>query len=234
MKLALPVVVLLSARAAAAGVITGVVRADPPPAAPAAAKITKDVSVCGSEAARDRLVLGPGGALANVVVAIKGLRPAQPPAATSGAAVDQVGCRYLPHVQAVTVGTTLAVLNNDAVLHNVHATAGGAQSPVTLFNLAMPFRGQKLPTVLRRPGITKLRCDAGHTWMSAYIHVFDHPYFAVTDQSGRFTIKDLPPGKHTVEYWHEPLDDQKAAVVKTVEVEVTGDKPAPGDLTLKL
>jgi plastocyanin len=214
--------------------ISGVVRVDPLPAAPPVAKIAKDATVCGREVALDRLVVGPGATLANVVVAVKGIKPAQPPPPTPNAAVDQVGCRYTPHVQAVTAGTTLAVLNNDAVLHNVHATSETGPTPVTVFNVAMPFKGQKLPTVLRRPGTIKLRCDAGHTWMGAYIHVFDHPHFAVTDAQGRFTIKDLPAGRYTLEYWHEPLDDKGKPVVKTATVELVAGKPARADAVLTL
>jgi plastocyanin len=219
--------------------ISGTVRAAPVPPVPAVEKIAKDQTVCGREAAAERLVVGADGGLANVVVAValKGWKPPQAPAPTAGAAVDQVGCRYTPHVQAVTVGTTLAVLNNDAVLHNVHATTGApGAAPVTVFNVAMPWKGQKLPMVLRRPGTLKLRCDAGHTWMSAYIHVFDHPYFAVTDARGQFAIDatGLPPGRYTLEYWHEPLgnDDRAPALVKTATVEVGGDRGAVADAVL--
>jgi plastocyanin len=162
------------------------------------------------------------------------VKPAQPPPPTPGAAVDQVGCRYSPHVQAVTVGTTVALLNNDAVLHNVHGTVEASAAPVTVFNVAMPFKGQKLPTVLRKPGVIKLRCDAGHTWMSAYIHVFDHPYFAVTDARGRFVLEGLPPGRYTLEYWHEPLLDEGKPVVKTATVEVAPGQDATADAKLAL
>jgi hypothetical protein len=227
MKLA--ALVLLLPSAALAGEISGTIRAEKAPRELPAVKIAKDATVCGKEAARDMLVVGPGGALANVVVSVKGARPARPPAPTAGAAVDQVGCRYTPHVQAVTVGTQLAVLNNDAVLHNVHGTVEGGSSPVTVFNVAMPFKGGKSPQVLKRPGAIKLRCDAGHTWMSAYVHVFDHPFFAVTDEKGRFTIKDVPPGKYTVELWHEPIADKQAPIVHTATVEVSDGKTATLD-----
>jgi plastocyanin len=227
MKLA--ALALLLPSAALAGEISGTIRAEKAPRELPAVKIAKDATVCGKEAARDMLVVGPGGALANVVVAVKGARPARPPAPTAGAAVDQVGCRYTPHVQAVTVGTQLAVLNNDAVLHNVHGTVEGGASPVTVFNVAMPFKGGKSPQVLKRPGAIKLRCDAGHTWMSAYVHVFDHPFFAVTDEKGRFTIKDVPAGKYTVELWHEPLADKQAPLVRTATVEVSDGKTATLD-----
>jgi plastocyanin len=231
MKLIACALVLAPLPALANGTISGTVRAQHVPAL-VAVKIAKDATVCGQEAARDMLVVGDGGALANVVVSLKGVKPATPPRPVTGAAVDQVGCRYTPHVQAVTVGTALEVLNNDAVLHNVHGTLDGGASQTTVFNVAMPFKGGKSPQVLRRPGPIKLRCDAGHTWMSAYVHVFDHPYYAVTDGKGRFSIKDVPPAKYTVEYWHEPLGDKQAAVVRTATVEVADGKTAAADATI--
>jgi hypothetical protein len=227
MKLA--ALILLVPSAALAGEIRGTIRAQKAPRDLPAVKIAKDAPVCGKEAARDMLVVAADGGLGNVVVSVKGARPPRPPAPVAGAAVDQVGCRYTPHVQAVTVGTQLSVLNNDAVLHNVHGTIEGGASPLTVFNVAMPFKGGKAPQVLKRPGAIKLRCDAGHTWMSAYVHVFDHPYYAVTDDKGRFTIKDVPPGKYTVELWHEPLADKQAPIVHTAMVEVTDGKPAAVD-----
>jgi hypothetical protein len=83
-------------------------------------------------------------------------------APVAGAALDQRQCRYLPHVQALTVGTPLSLMNNDAILHNVHAN----DESMTVFNVAMPIKGQKLPMPMRKPGLMKLQCDAGHVWMN--------------------------------------------------------------------
>jgi hypothetical protein len=218
---------LLLPSPALAGDLSGTIRLEGPPHDFAVVPIAKDASVCGRQAAHDMLIVDRDGGLANVVVAIKGLKAPAPP--TKGASVDQVGCRYAPHVQALTVGSELAVLNNDAVLHNVHGTIETGASPLTVFNVAMPFKGGKSPQVLKKPGAIKLRCDAGHTWMSAYVHVFDHPFFAVTDEKGRFTIKDVPPGKYTVELWHEPIADKQAPIVHTATVEVSDGKTATLD-----
>jgi plastocyanin len=214
------------------GSVVGTVRVERLPPKTPPAKIAKDAAVCGREAMSEAMIVGPDKGVANVVVMLKGVKPGKPPAPTANAFIDQVGCRYTPHVQAVTVGTSLNLLNNDAVLHNVHGTLGPAGKQITVFNVAMPFKGQKLPTVLKRPGVIKLRCDAGHTWMSAYVHVLDHPYFAVTDAKGAFALKDVPPGKYTLEYWHEPADDKSPAILKTAEIEVVASKAIPADLTL--
>ena len=64
---------------------------------------------------------------------------------------------------------------------------------------------------MEKPGILRLRCDAGHTWMSAYIVVSDEP-FAMTDANGNFTIENLPPGKYEAEIWQEWLGKSKQTI----------------------
>jgi len=235
---ALPPLVLLAGAASAGpnggGTIAGTVRIETVPQRPAAQKITKDVVVCGPEPASEAIVVGPNRGLANVVVWLKGAKVRGPLTPTANAAIDQVGCRYTPHVQAVTVGSPLTLLNNDAVFHNVHGTLQAGASPTTVFNVAMPWKGQKLPQALKRPGVIKLRCDAGHTWMSAYVHVFDHPYFAVTDAKGTFTLAGVPPGTYLLELWHEPTDDKGAPATKTMTVEVSEARAATIDTILPL
>jgi plastocyanin len=219
---------LFPTAALANGGVVGQVKLAGKPPALAARPVTKDATVCGSQKPSESVITGPAGLLRNVVVSLRGLKPAAAPAPTAGAAVDQVGCRYEPHVQAVTVGTQLTLVNSDRVLHNVHGSIG----PVQAFNLAMPIKGQHLPTRLTRPGLVRLQCDAGHTWMSAYVYVFDHPYFAVTGADGHFEIKDVPPGHYTVEYWHESADGTGPGVTTTAEVTIKDGAPARADAVL--
>ena len=175
-----------SGPAFANGTIEGTIRLAGPAPAIAARPILKDASACGREAAAESVVVGKGGGLGNVVVFLKDAKPAAAPAPVAGASLDQRKCRYIPHVQALTVGTSLAVMNNDAILHNVHGNEAKTDGPaLTVFNLATPIKGQKVPVAMRRPGLVKLQCDAGHTWMNAWIYVFDHPYYAVTDDERR-------------------------------------------------
>jgi hypothetical protein len=212
------------------GDVTGTVKlADPAPKV-TAALVVKDGSICGKEAPNETVMVGAGGALCNVVVFVKDAHADGKVAPVSGASLDQKQCRYIPHVQALTVGTPLSLMNNDAVLHNVHANDTG----MTVFNVAMPIKGQKLPIPMRKTGLMKLQCDAGHTWMNGWIYVFDHPYYAVTDERGAFTIKNLPPGEHTLELWHEPADGKGAGVRTSAKVKVPATGVAHLDLTVKL
>src|SRR5436190_2121737 len=118
--------------------------------------VVRDANVCGPEAPAESVLVGAAGALANVVVFVKDARLAGPPRPVAGASLDQRRCRYVPHVQALTVGTPLAVVNSDPILHNVH----GNDPASTVFNLAMPIKGQRLPIALRKSGLVRLQCDA--------------------------------------------------------------------------
>ena len=213
------------------GTVAGIVRVDGECPKLPPVKVAKDASVCGAEQASEAASAGADGSLRNVVVSLHAVKPPAPaaPPPPGKATVDQVGCMYRPHVQAVTVGSELTLVNSDRVLHNVHANLAG----VTVFNMAMPIKGQRLPTKLTRPGPVRLQCDAGHTWMNAWIYVLSEPLFAVTDDRGHFSIPAVPAGEYTIEYWHEPLDGKGAGITKSARL-VVGDKPVRADANLKL
>jgi hypothetical protein len=167
----------------------------------------------------DDSLLVAAGRLANVVVWVKpgpGQElPAPPPSATP-AVLDQKGCRYLPHVLAVQVGQPVVVKNSDPFLHNVHALS--FNNPP--FNFGQPTRDPVGRTVgpLKVAEVFRIKCDV-HPWMSAYVHVVDHPYFAVSGEDGTFKIPGtLPDGAYTLVAWHEKLGE------KQIEVTVTGGR----------
>jgi plastocyanin len=113
--------------------------------------------------------------------------------------LDQVACVYAPHVVAVMAGQPLEIRNSDATLHNVMTAPNNNPS----FNFGMPVKDQKVTKVFRAAEFkVNLRCFM-HPWMSAYVHVLGHPFFAVTGADGTFTLHGLPPGEYEVTVLHE-------------------------------
>lgn len=133
--------------------------------------------------------------------------------------IDQVGCKYEPHVAFVEVGKNLNVKNSDDILHNVHAYFGSE----TEFNLAMPLPARER-VALKRPGVIELRCDAGHTWMTGWVFVIEHPYYVATDENGNFTLDNVPPGAYELTVWHEGWEFE---ALRNEAGEITGYNFAP-------
>ena len=167
-------------------------------------------------------VVGADGGLANVFVYVKeGAKPT--PATAAGPVLDQVGCEYQPYVIGITAGQNIKVKNSDPELHNVNATPKVAGNKP--FNFAQVKDAAADKTFDKPEVMVRLMCNV-HPWMFAYVGVCDHPYFAVTDKDGNFTIKGLPPGKYTVEAFH------LKAGAKTQEVMAGDNKPV--DFTLEV
>ena len=182
--------------------------------------VTKDKEVCGKQDLYDEsLVVGPDKGLKNAVVTVVGAKGGK--FASQKAELDQKGCQYTPRVVVVPTTGQLDILNSDGILHNIH-THSTANPPI---NVAQPKFKKVLTQKFTKPEIVKAACDA-HAWMTGWIVVTDHPFVAVTDDKGSFAIKDIPPGKYTVEIWHETLGKQ----VKEVSVKAKED----AKLTLEL
>ncbi|MGE5849944.1 MAG: hypothetical protein ACM362_07450 [Candidatus Methylomirabilota bacterium] len=174
--------------------------------------ITKDKEVCGKIDHYDEsLVVGSDKGLANVVVTVMGAKGGK--LASQKATLDQKGCKYTPRVVVVPTTGQLDILNSDGILHNIHTESTANPS----FNKAQPKFKKVLTEKFTKPEIIKATCDA-HGWMKGWIVVTDHPFVAVTDEKGNFTIKDVPPGSYKVEIWHETLGKQvKEVSIKAKE-----------------
>lgn len=158
----------------------------------------------------EALVLGPGQTMGNILVRVsKGLPAGKTwPAPKDPVVMDQDGCQYKPHVMGIMVGQTFKILNSDGVLHNVHSLSKTNKS----FNMAMPANRKEATHVFdKEEGVFQIKCDV-HPWMSSYVAVMNHPYFAVTKPDGKFSISGLDAGTYEIEAWHEKLGTQKATV----------------------
>jgi plastocyanin len=199
------------------GTLAGTVEYQGRAPVPARIEVTKDTKVCGTEKTSPDLLVGPDGGLENAVVVVQASRgKAMPPPST--VEFDQKGCEYHPHILAFPAGSTVTVLNSDGVLHNVHVES--TVNPEA--NRAMPGFEKRIEWKVDKPEWPiPVTCDV-HPWMHAYWLSMDEPYYAVTDEHGRFSIGDIPPGDYEVEIWHETLGK------KTEKVHI----PAGGTVTV--
>lgn len=167
----------------------------------------KDKEVCAAvDQPDERIVVTADGGVANVFVylgkAPKGGQPAE--AAGDAIIFDQKNCRFLPHCLVVPVGRTVKILSDDPVAHNTHTYPKKNDSINS--GVGANDREGKLTFAYRRAESVPLAvtCDY-HGWMKAWHLPVDHPYAAVTDAEGRFTIPDLPAGTHEFIVWHESI-----------------------------
>lgn len=132
------------------------------------------------------------------------------PAPTNHPVMDQKGLMFSPHIMAVQQGTAVDFLNSDTVQHNVFWTAIGTDKKAGK-NLGTWPKGEKRSFTFDKPGVVPLLCNV-HPDMAAYIVVSPTPYFAQTDDSGNYKIKDVPDGSYTVTVWHEGAKNQSKPV----------------------
>ena len=166
----------------------------------------------------EMLVLGSGNTMANIIVWVsKGLPAGKTwPVPKTPVVLDQKGCLYVPHAMGIMIGQAYRILNSDGILHNIHTLPKINRS----FNRAMPATLKEANTTFDKPEpIFQIKCDV-HPWMSAYIGVFEHPFFSATSTDGKFTIAGLDAGTYEITAWHERLGTQTASVT----VGATGTK----------
>jgi plastocyanin len=180
--------------------------------------IAKDQNVCGSTASVTRIALGKDDTVRGAFVYLDGISTSEPVRPRLSTQVEQKGCEYGPHVMTLAAGGSLEIVNNDPILHNVHARQAAADGLQTVFNIAQPIRGQrtKVDAPLDKPGIVALTCEAGHPWMTAYIFVANHPFVATSGDNGEFVIDDVPAGTYPIRMWHEGV--QLSRVIPSMQV----------------
>jgi plastocyanin len=161
----------------------------------------------GKRVIQDSVVAASDGSLANVFVSLQGTFP--PTAVPSAPVViDQRGCVYSPRVVGVRVGQILEVRNSDDLLHNVHGLSRLSNG----FNVGQPKAGMIQQFRPKDEEIMlAIKCDI-HRWMTSFVGVVNHPYFAVTDSAGNFEIRNVPAGARSLQIWHEQYGVQTRPV----------------------
>jgi plastocyanin len=211
--------------------ITGVItfKGTPPPEADLGPTMTEASPDCAAMYDPAKMptthfyVVGPKGEFADVVVSLKNVTGKSTGASAPPVVLDQKGCVYSPGIFAVQTGQKIIVKNSDSCIHNVHtvSTAGNADH-----NDAQMAGGADLTYTFDKPeAFLKFQCDV-HPWMKAWVTVVDSPYFCVSGKDGKFTIKNVPPGKYKIEAAHRKLGAQ------TQEIEVA-DKDVTANFTFE-
>jgi plastocyanin len=220
---------------AGVGTITGIVKlagrapANPPIRMGADPLCAKAARESGKRPVQEFVVTDGKGGLANAFVEMQGTFPGAPAASKDPVVIRQQGCVYSPRVVGVRVGQPIRFVNADTLLHNLH----GVSTKDNGFNHTQPKSGSVDNFIMKSPEtMLHVTCDV-HSWMSAWVGVEPHPYFAVSGADGGFTMNRVPAGRRTIRAWQERYGwitktiDVKAGTTTTVELSYTGtEKPA--------
>ncbi len=179
---------------------------------PAVLQVDKDQAAClakGPLTSEDLIVNKGNMGIKNVFVWLLPIDPEKPFAVHPDLAkikdkevvVDQPCCMFVPHALWLRQGQTLVAKNSSAIAHNFHWTGYPLKNPGG--NSIIPAGGDlKIADLMADRLPVKLSCDI-HTWMTGWVRILDHPYFALTDAEGKFDIKNVPAGPCRIAIWQE-------------------------------
>lgn len=182
-------------------------------------------NICGKSQPARMYVLSQNLEVKNVLVVVVDVKKGKA-APKTDITINNTKCSFEPFVGIGYKGANFVVKNSDTLLHNTNIGIKLTDDKRrTVYNLALPRKDQVITKPTKAAGLHYVKCDA-HEWMRAFIYVSEHPYVSVTDGSGNFEIKDLPPGQYTVWIWHEGLGEV------TKEVKVSSGKDSELNVTL--
>src|SRR6476620_1758074 len=198
----------LIAGLSAAETIQGTIRYVGAPIEKKKTAVTIDQYICGKEKEPEDLLLSSNNGIRNAVVSLQSVpsgakRDWNFPAAK----MDQKQCSFIPRVVIVPVGGTVEFLNSDRLLHNVRSA--GKENPP--FNRAQPH-ARSISFAFKQPELLRVDC-ALHSWMRGWVVVAEHPFYAVTNEQGEFSLENVPRGKYTMQVWQESLGTVTQQVV---------------------
>ena len=206
------------------GTVSGTIMTATPIPEAAPIPTGRDSALCGATIP-DLSVTQQGNGLGGVVVWLDGIRRGKPLPLERRLELESLACKLSPRVQAGVTSSVVNVIGHDPFREHLRFLAGGEREPRA--SILLGRDEQVIPTErpFSAPGLVMVK-DVDHPWPTAYIAVFDHPYFAVTAPNGTFTIDGVPPGKYTVVAWHERTGRAEQMV------EVTAAGTARADLVL--
>jgi plastocyanin len=194
--------------------LQGLIKLAGQPKISAPISVYRDSHYCGETIFQEDVAVDPStNGLSGVVVSLVGVERGKALIASDSTLVLEIEsekCRFSPHLSAVAVGTQLEIRNNDPILHDLRIRRDTRFGP-TLMNIMQPAGTRSVHKPLQEMGHFDVRCDI-HAFMSAFIHVFDHPYFAITDSTGSFHMTDVPPGIYTLQIWHEQFGVREKSI----------------------
>jgi len=204
---------------ATAATVSGTVKFDGTAPKPSKIDMSQDPACKGANEAENIVV--ESGDLANVFVYVKdGLGNRTFDVPKDAATLEQQGCKYHPHVLGVMAGQTIDIKNDDQTTHNIHPTPKDNRE----WNESQPPSSPAIEKNFAREEIMlPVKCNQ-HPWMKMYVNVVKSPFFAVTDKSGKYQIKGLPPGDYTIAFVHEKLGEQDQKVTVAAKETKTVDQ----------
>lgn len=166
--------------------------------------VHRDSAVCGETMPNEALQVDQASrGVSAVVVSLDGVAKGKALPGKVPVIVENRTCRFFPRANAALLGNQVEIRNSDPILHNTHIR-NDTRYGDTLINVAQPVGAPAIHKSLTDTGLLDVRCDA-HPFMRASIHVFEHPYFAVTDETGAYELTKVPPGEYRLRLWHERL-----------------------------
>jgi len=185
-------------------------------------KIYRDSKLCGDEVIGEELNIAEGSrGIEGVIVSLEGIAKGKPKPKEEVIIIENRGCRFIPYITTTVVGSTLQVQNTDPILHTTHARFESRRG-WTLWNVVQQAGSQGIMKLLTMTGMVDVRCDL-HPNMRSYVHVFNHPYFTVTDSDGAFELTNVPAGTYQLTAWHARIGSKERLVTVPQNGTVTAD-----------